>query len=233
LGERFPVRRLGYAIGVFCVLILLVAYWEGARPFVSIVRFSPPNGFCAFDRTNKTDVEYFDGISNFARLAGFSVIAAYADCAELAESRKSGAFISTKVAFLRWTKSVDRPPSQFISDACDQVRKSDLSDEQKMRMSQYVTDFSNGKSNLKDVLSLGVLDEVKGTVCYPAKLMKGKIANTGDVTLVYLSAMTSLGSQPIWISQWTNFVDSTSIASALASMKTIYSDFAAINGKTN
>jgi len=226
------MRGLAYiAAGIFSLLVSLVAYWEGLIFRISVVKVSPPSGFCQLDKTNPTDIQYFDAISNFARVGGFSVIGAYADCRELAESRKSGAFIPTKVAILRWNKHADREPSQFISEACDQVRKSGLSDEQKARVSQYVTEFSKGNSSLTDVLSLGVLDEVKGTVCYPAKLMKARIANTGEVTLVYLSAMTSLEDQPVSIVQWTNFVDATSIASALTSLKKIYSDFAAANGK--
>ena len=228
------MRGLGYAVGIACLLISVVAYWEGVRFRISVVQFSPPpKGFCALDKTNPTDVEYLDGIANFAKGAGFSVMAAYADCSELAESRKSHAFISTKVAFLRWDKTADRPPSQFISEACDFVRKSGFSDEQKAQTSKYLTEFSKGNSSLTDVLSLGVLDEVEGTVCYSAKLIKAKIANTGDVTLVYLSAMTTVANQPIMMQQWTNYVDEASIATALASLKTIYSDFAAANGKTN
>jgi hypothetical protein len=225
------MRGLGYAVGIFCLLVSSVAYSEEVRLGNSIVKVSPPRGFCELDKTNKTDIEFFDAASNFARVAGFSVIAAYPDCRELAESRKSHAFIPTKVAILRWLKSVDRPESQFISEACDQVRKSGLSDEQTARVSQYVTEFSKGNSSLKDIFSLGVLDEVKGTVCYSAKLIKARIANTGDVTLVYLSAMTSVDNQPIMMVQWTNFVDATSIATALTSLKTIYSDFSAANGK--
>jgi hypothetical protein len=225
------MRGLGYAVGIFCLLISSVVYSEEVRLGNSIVRVSPPKGFCELDKTNKTDVEFLDALSNFARVAGFSVVAGYADCRELAESRKSHTFIPTKVAILRWGKSVDRPQSQFISEACDQVRKSGLSDEQTARVSQYVTEFSRGNSRLKDALPLGVLDEVKGTVCYAAKLMKARIANTCDVTLVYLSAMTSVDNQPIMMVQWTNFVDATSIATALTSLKTIYSDFVAANSK--
>jgi hypothetical protein len=101
-------------------------------------------------------------------------------------------------------------------------------------VSQYITEFSKGNSSLKDVLPLGVLDEVKGTVCYSAKLIRARIVNSGDViTLVYLSAMTTVGNQPIMMQQWTNYVDETSIATALASLKIIYSDFAAANGRNN
>jgi hypothetical protein len=86
-------------------------------------------------------------------------------------------------------------------------------------VSQYVTEFGKGNSSVKDVLPLGVLDEVKGTVCYVAQLMKAGSTNTGDVTLVDLSAMTSVDNQPIMMVQWTKFVDATPIANALGSLK--------------
>jgi hypothetical protein len=226
------MRGLGYTVGGLFVLISLVAYWEGARPYVSILKYSTPPGFCQFDNTNKVDAEYLDAMSNFAKVGGFSVVAAY-DCRELAEARKSGAFIPTKIGILRWLRTTDRPPPQFISEACDHVRKSGFSDEQKALMSHYVAEFSNGKSSLKNVLPLGVLDEVRGTVCYEAKLMKAGIASNSDVTLLDMSAMTKLGNQPIGIHQWTSYRDESSIAAALASLKTIYSDFAALNGKAN
>src|ERR1700688_1095396 len=102
------MRGLGYAVGGLFVLISLVAYWEGMRPYVSIVRFSSPRGFCQFDKTKKADAEYLDAISNCARVGGFSLVAACADCRELAESRKSGAFIPTKVGIFRWLRTTDR-----------------------------------------------------------------------------------------------------------------------------
>ena len=96
-----------------------------------------------------------------------------------------------------------------------------------------MTEFSKGDSSLTGALSLGVLDEVKGTVCYAAQMVKARIANTGDVTLVSLSAITAVGDQPIVLQLWTNYRDASSIATGLASLKTIYSDFAAANGKIN
>jgi hypothetical protein len=232
------MRGLRYAVGgffvlIFFVLISLVAYWEGIRPYVSIVRFSAPQGFCQFDKTNKADATYLDAMSNYARVGGFSLVAAFADCRELAESRKSGAFILTRIAILRWLRIANEPPPQFISEACDQVRKSGFPNEQKALMSRYIAEFSNGKSSLKDVFPLGVLDEVKGTVCYEAKLMKAGISSNGDVTVLNVSAMTTLGNQPVGIYQWTIYRDESSIATALANVKTIYSDFAALNGKAN
>ena len=161
------------------------------------------------------------------------MVAAFAACRELEEARKSGAFILTRVAILRWLKIADGPPPQFISEACDQARKSGFSEEQKALMSHYIAEFSDGKGSLKNVLPLGVLDEVRGTVCYDAILMKGGVAGNGDVTLLDVSVMTTLGNQPIAIYQFTSYRDERSVANALASLKTIYSDFAALNGKVN
>lgn len=229
------MRGLGYVVG-FSLLIPAVtaaAYLALTGFHFSFVRYAPPRGFCQLDKTYPVDAEYLDGMSNFAKVGGFSVMAAYADCDELAESRKSGTFISRKVAFLRWNNNADRPPAQFISEACDIARKSDLTNEQRARLSQYITEFSKGNTSLKNVVSLGVLDEVKGTVCYSAKLITARVANTGDVTLVYFAAMTIVDYQPVMLQQWTKFVDDTSVATALAGLKTIYSDFAAINGRAN
>ncbi len=117
------------------------------------------------------------------------------------------------------------------AEACDQLRKG-LSDEQKARISKYVTEFSNGNSSVQNNLALGVLDEVKGAVCYSGQLLRAKIANTGEVVVVSLGAGTFVGDQPVSILQWTNYVDETSIATALANLKIIYSDFAEANGKS-
>jgi hypothetical protein len=51
------------------------------------------------------------------------------------------------------------------------------------------------------------------------------------VTLVSLSAGAFVENQPISMLQWTNYADEPSIVTALADLKTIYSDFAAANGK--
>jgi hypothetical protein len=224
------MRGLGYAVGIFCLLISSVAYSQEVRLGSSIVKASPPKGFCELDKTNKADVALFEGMSNYVKAGGFSLIALYPDCHEFEEWRESRAFLPTKVAFARFAQQTDRPPPLFISETCEQLRKG-LSDEQKARISKAVQEFSKGNSNLTNSMSLGVLDEIKGTVCYSGQLGRFKIANTSDVTLVYLSASTFVGDQPIGIFQWTNYVDETSIATALANLKTIYSDFAAANGK--
>lgn len=227
---KFLMRSIGLAVGVVCSLISTAAFSEDIGLGNSNVKVSPPKGFCELDKANNADIALFDAVSNYAKVGGFSLIALYPDCRELEESRKASAFILTKVAFARFAKRADRPPTQFISEACDQLRQG-LSDEQKARISKYVTEFSKGNSSVQNTLSLGVLDEIKGTVCYSGQLVKGKIANTGEVTLVYLTAGTFVGDQPIGIFQWTNYVDATSIAAALANLKIIYSDFAAANGK--
>jgi hypothetical protein len=231
LGRMTFMRGLGFAVGSFCLLISLVAHSEDARLGSSLVKVSPPNGFCELDKTNKADMALFDVFSNYSKVGGFSPIALYLDCRELDASRTSGTFILTKLAFASFMKPVDRPPSQYISDACDKLREG-LSDEQKARASKYVTEFSKGTSSLQNTMPLGVLDEVKGAVCYSGQLIKAKVANTGEVTLVYLTAGTTVGNQPVGIFQWTNYEDATSIAAALANLKSIYSNFAAANGKT-
>ena len=225
------MRSFRLAVGIVCSLISTAAFSEDAGLGNPNVMASPPRGFCELDKANKADIALFDAASSYVEVGGFSLIALYPDCRELEESRKSNAFILTKVMIARFVKRVDRPPSLFISEACDQLRKG-LSDEQKARISQYVTEFSKGNSSVQNTLALGVLDEVKGSVCYSGQLLKAKIANAGEVTAVYLTAGTSVGDQPIGIFQWTNYVDATSIAAALANLKIIYSDFAAANGKS-
>jgi hypothetical protein len=225
------MRGLGYAVGVLCLLIASVAYWEGVGFRISVVKVSPPKGFCELDKTNKADVTLFESASNFAKAGGFSLIAFYPDCHEYGEWRKSNASIRTKVAFFRWDKTADRPPPQFISEACDQLRRSGIPDELKARISNAVTEFSKGNIGQTTTMSLGVLDEIKGTVCYSGQLERYKLANRSDITLVSLSAGTLVGNQPVSILQWTNYVDETSIATALTRLKTIYSDFATGNGK--
>src|SRR6266478_4475074 len=230
LGE-FLMRSIGFAVGVLCSLISSVALSQDVGLGDSLIKVSPPKGFCELDKANKTHIGWFDAASNYVKVGGFSLIALYLDCRELEESRKSNAFILTKVMIARFAKRADRPPSQFISEACDQLRKG-LSDEQKARISKYVTEFSNGNSSVQNNLALGVLDEVKGAVCYSGQLLRAKIANTGEVVVVSLGAGTFVGDQPVSILQWTNYVDETSIATALANLKITYSDFAEANGKS-
>jgi hypothetical protein len=225
------MRSFALAVGIVCSLISSAAFSEDVRLGDSSVKVSPPKGFCELDKTNKADVALFDVASSYVKVGGFSLIALYVDCRELEDSRKPNAFILTKVVIARFVKRPDRPPSQFISETCDKLREG-LSDEQKARISKYVTEFSKDNSNVQNTLSLGVLDEVKGTVCYSGQLIKAKIANTGEVAAVYLTAGTFVGDRPIGIFQWTNYVDATSIATALANLKIIYSDFAAAKGKS-
>jgi hypothetical protein len=231
-GSDNLMRGLAFVIGIISSLMSSVAFSEDASFGSSIVKVSPPKGYCELDKTNKADVALFESASNYAKVGGFSAIALYPDCHEFEEWRKSKAFILTKVLFARYVKHIDRPAPQFITEACEHLRKG-LSDELKARISEAVTEFSKGNSSLTNTMSLGVLDEVKGTVCYSGQLGRGKIAYVGDVTFVYLSAGTFVGDEAISISQWTNYVDESSIPKALENLKAIYSHFAAANSKTD
>jgi hypothetical protein len=226
------MRGFGFAVGIVCSVLSSAAFSEDVRFGDSSVKVSPPKGFCELDKTNKADVTLFESMSNFAKAGGFSVITFYPDCHEYGEWRKSNASILTKVVFTRFAKQIDRPPSQFISEACDQRRKLGIPNELKARISKYVTEFTKGNISQTNTMSLGVLDEIKGIVCYFGQLERYRIANMGDVTLVSLSAGTFVGDQAIAIFQWTNYADETSIDTALANLKTIYSDFVAANGKS-
>jgi hypothetical protein len=198
------MRSLGFSVGIVCLLISVVAHSEDTGLGISHVKVSPPDGFCELDKSNKAEIAFFDAFSNYAKVGGFSAIALYPDCRELDASRKTGTFILTKLAFASFMKPVDRPPSQYISEACDKLREG-LSDEQKALASKYVTEFSKGASSLQNTIPLGVLDEVKGVVCYSGQLIKGKVAGTGEISAVYLTAGTTLGNQPIGIFQWTDY----------------------------
>jgi hypothetical protein len=225
------MRSIGLAVGIVCSLMSTAVFSEDIGLGNSNIKVSPPKGFCELDKANEAEIAFFNAVSNYAKIGGFSVIALYPDCRELEEFRKSNAFIPTKVAIARYVKRADRPPAQFISEACDQSRRG-LSDEQKARISEYVTEFTQGNSSLQSTLALGVLDELKGTVCYSGQLIRGKIADIGEVRLVYLTAGTFVGDQPIGIFQWTKYVDETSIDAALANLKIIYADFAAANERS-
>lgn len=224
------MRSPRFVLGIIGALIFLVACSEDATLGTPVIKVSPPKGFCELDKTNKADVAFFESMSNAVKAGGFSLIALYPDCREFEAWRRSEALLLTKVAFARFAKRADRPLPQFVSEACEQLKRG-LSDELKARNSKYVTEFSSGRINQTNTIPLGVLDEVKGTVCYSGELARLKIANTGDAMFVSLSASTFVGDQPIGIFQWTNYVDETSVAAALANLKTIYSDFAAANGK--
>ncbi|MBR0899193.1 hypothetical protein JQ616_29945 [Bradyrhizobium tropiciagri] len=226
------MRCLGYVAGISCLLISSVAHTEDAIHDNPSLKISPPAGFCELDKAIRPDAALSDGMSGYAKVSGFSLVALYPDCHELKESRTSGAFIRTKIAFAKFVKRVDGPPSRYISETCDALRRG-LSDEQRARISKYVTEFSKGNNSLQGALPLGVLDEDRGAVCYSGQLIKGKVANASEITLVYLTAATIVGDQPISISQWTNYIDATSIATALTNLKTIYSDFRNMNGKTD
>lgn len=226
------MRGLVFVVGIICSLISSVAFSEDVTFGGYIIKVSPPKGFCELDKTNTAEVALFESMSNYVKAGGFSAIALYPDCHEFEEWRKSKAFLLTKVVFAGYAKHIDRPAPQFITEACEHLRKG-LSDELKARISEAVTEFSKGNSSLTNTMSLGVLDEIRGTVCYSGQLARFKIANRDDVTLVYLSAGTFVGDQAISISQWTNYLDESSIPAALANLKAIYSHFAAANGKTN
>jgi hypothetical protein len=220
-----------FGVGIILSLIASVAFSEDAVVNPSVIKVSPPRGFCELNKASTTENAVLDIFSNYIKVAGFSPVALYPDCRELEESRKSGTLVLTKVAFASFVNRTDKPSSQFIAEACDELKKG-VSDEQKARMSRAVTEFSKGYSSVQNTLPLGVLDEVRGTVCYYGQLIRVKIANANAVTLVYLTAGTFAGDQPISIIQWTSFVDQTSIAAALSNLKTIYSDFALANGKS-
>jgi hypothetical protein len=231
LWQEFMMRSFALAVGIVGLLLSLAAFSEEVRLGDSAIKVASPKGFCELDKKNNAEVALLNNMTNYVKVGGFSLIALYVDCHELEESRKSNAFILTKIVIARFAKHTERPPSQFISEACDKLREG-FSDEQKARISKYVTDFSKGNSDVQNTLSLGVLDEVRGSVCYSGQLIKAKIADIGEITAVYLTAGTFVSDQPIGIFQWTNYADATSIAAALANLKIIYSNFAAANGKS-
>jgi hypothetical protein len=103
------------------------------------------------------------------------------------------------------------------------------SEKDKADLQKAQKEFSNGNST-QDSIALGVLDEIKDDVCYVATLQKVKTKN-GDVTpLAVLYAVKYLKNNLVFLYQATKYVDSTSIPTALANLKIIYSDFAAANG---
>jgi hypothetical protein len=194
-----------------------------------VTRVSPPSGFCDLDQSKKTDSGYFDSMSNLMKANGFSLIVVYPDCGELDKARATDAFIATKVWFVSFDSVAGKATPATAASTCEESRSIKYSEKDKADMAKIQKEFANGAST-QDSIALGVLEDIKDEVCYVATLQKVKTKNGDLVPLAVLYAVKYLKNNLLFLYQATNYVDSTSIPTALANLKIIYSDFAAANG---
>jgi hypothetical protein len=221
----------GWAVAVLfvCSFWSSVAMARDVKVGDLVVRVSPPSGFCDLDQNKKTDSSYFDSMNGLMNGSGLSLIVVYPDCGELNKARETEAFIATKVWFASLESVAGKATPATAASTCDESRTIKYSEKDKADLLKIQKEFSNGNST-QDSIALGVLEEIKGDVCYVATLQKVKTKN-GDVTpLAVLYAVKYLKNNLVFLYQATKYVDSTSIPTALANLKIIYSDFAAANG---
>jgi len=194
-----------------------------------VTKVSPPSGFCDLDQSKKTDSSYFDSMSSLMKANGLSLIVVYPDCGELNKARSTEAFIATKVWFASLDSVAGKATLSTAADTCEETRTMKYSEKDKADLLKIQKEFANGNSS-QDAIALGVLEDIKGDVCYVATLQKVK-TKSGDLsTMAVLYAVKYLKNNLLFLYQSTNYVDSTSIPTALANLKIIYSDFSAANG---
>jgi hypothetical protein len=205
-----------------------VANSRDAKVGDTTVSVSPPAGFCEVDKTNKVDSGWLTSMTNLLKGSGVFTIAAFPDCGDLKKARQSEHFITSKVVFSAPFSGIGNASSETLSTTCDELRTKKYSDEDKAEVAKTIKEFSNGNS-LTDSVGLGVVEETKGEVCYVATLQKVK-TQAGELhPLLALYAVTYLRSNLLFLYQWTPYVDATSIPTALANLKIIYSEFASAN----
>jgi hypothetical protein len=192
------------------------------------ISVSPPAGFCELDKTNNVDSGWLTSMTNLMKGSGVFTIAAFPDCGDLKKARQSHQFIASKVVFSAPFSGIGNASLETLSTTCDELRTKKYSDEEKAEMAKTTKEFANGNSTTDSVL-LGVVEETKGEVCYVATLQKVK-TQAGELhSLLSLFAVTYLRGNLLFLYQWTPYVDATSIPTALANLKIIYSEFASAN----
>jgi Domain of unknown function (DUF4189) len=221
----------GWAVAVLfvCSLWLSVAVARDVKVGDLVVRVSPPSGFCDLDQSKKTDSSYFDSMNNLMAANGFSLVVVYPDCGELDKARATDAFIPTKVWFASFDSVAGKATPATAVNTCEESRTLKYSEKDKADILKVQKEFSNGNTS-QDSIALGVLEEIKDDVCYVATLQKVKTSSGDLSTMVVLYAVKYLKNNLLFLYQATNYVDSTSIPTALANLKIVYSDFAAANG---
>jgi Domain of unknown function (DUF4189) len=194
-----------------------------------VTRVSPPAGFCDLDQSKKADSSYFDSMNNLMKASGLSLIVVFPDCGELNKARETEAFIATKVWLAFADGVAGKATLSTAADTCEKSRTIKYTEQDKADLLKAQKQFANGNAS-QDSIALGVLEEIKGDVCYVATLQKVKTKSGDLATMAVLYAIKYLKNNLVFLYQSTNYVDSTSILTALANLKIIYADFSAANG---
>jgi hypothetical protein len=217
----------------YLVTALLFSASVEARPVKvgdTTLNVSPPSGFCEVDKSNRHDSSWLASVINLMNTTGVTVLAAFPDCNELAQMHKSSQFIQTKFYVTAAANAIGKSSSKTVSDTCDELRNREYSNDDKVRLTKATDEYANGNSNV-EAKALGVLDETRGEVCYVATLQKVR-TKTGDLsTMVALFIVTYIDDNLLFLYQYTPYVDASSMQSALANLKIIYSQFSTANRK--
>ena len=218
---------------VFLVVPFLMppaVYARDAKLGDSTVRVSPPTGFCEVDQTNKADSSWLTSVTNLMNSAKIYTIAAFPDCRQMQRARKTSQFIDTKIYVTAPYAAIGKLTPQLVQQTCDELRTKEYSEQDKIELAKAIKEFSNGNTG-QDSQALGVLEDVKGVVCYVATLQKIKLKNGEPQTTLALFAVTSVQNSEIFLYQFTPYVDASSMSTALANLKIIYNEFANANKK--
>ena len=224
------MRLLGLAFFIIPFLISSVAYPRDVKVGNSTMSVSPTAGFCELDETKKADSSWLTSVTNLLKASGVYAIAAFPDCRELQKARKTGEFITSKVYITAPFSQIDKLKPEGVPETCDDLRTREYSDKDKAELAKSVKEFANGNSAAESK-ALGVLDETKGVVCYVATLQKVKTKAGELSTMLGLFAVTSARNSMLFLYQFTPYVDATSIPTALANLKIVYTEFARANSQ--
>jgi hypothetical protein len=224
------MRLFATAIFIAAFLISPSAYARDVTVGSSTLSVSPPAGFCEVDKANKADSSWVTSVTNLLNSVGIYLIAAFPDCRELKKLEESNQFIITKVYISAFSSAIGKSSSRTAADTCNDLRTRTYSEQQKTDLAKAAKEFANGNS-LAESKALGVLEETKGEVCYVATLQKVQTSAGDIVTMLGLIAVTNARDNLLFLYQYTLYADATSIPSALANLKSVYSDFVAANTK--
>ena len=215
---------------IIACLISSAAHSRDAKVGNTTLSVSPPAGFCEVDKTKKVDSGWLVSTTDLLKGSGVFTIAAFPDCGDLEKSRRSDQFIASKVLITAPFSNIGNASSATVTETCDELRTKKYSDQEKTEMAKTVKEFANGNSVAESVM-LGVLDETKGDVCFVGTLQKVK-TRAGELhPLLSLFAVTYVQNNLLFLYQMTPYVDATSMSTALANLKIVYSEFARANPK--
>jgi hypothetical protein len=206
------------------------AYSRDVKVGNSTISVSAPAGFCEVDTANKADDSWLTSSTDLFKASGNYLIAGFPDCREMARARKAAQFIVSKVFITAPLSGIEKLKPETVQQDCQGLHTAEYSEQDKVRNAKMVKEFGKGNS-LSDSKALGVLEEVKGVVCYVATLQKVKVREGDSHTLLVLFAVTSAQNSELFLYQVTPYVDASSLPTALANLKIIYSDFARANPK--